>query len=397
VIVVEHNSYSKHPWQQLPPEVETKLRPFFAGLSDEIIAAVATIPDYQRPLEGEFGVGVRAGVEQALANLLDEIAVSGPVPRLDVYRQLGRGEMRAGRSLESLLSAYRLGARVAWRRAAAASAEAGIEPELMYQVAEAIFAYIDMLSAESAEGYALEQTAVAGQADIARRYLVRLLVREPAPDPDALRNAALDAGWEVPKQLAAVAIGAQAGGVGAVLSRLPLGAIAETIGDVVCVILPDPEAPRRRAELESAVDRVGLRAGLGTTVAPAAAAVSFNRARAVLALGLESSLVSAREHAGELLLAGDSSLAAELAADRLAPMQTLTPGGRERMMETLEAWLAEQGRLGPVSERLGIHPQTARYRLARLRELFGDALDDGDERFWLQLALRSERRQTLRP
>jgi DNA-binding PucR family transcriptional regulator len=35
-----------------------------------------------------------------------------------------------------------------------------------------------------------------------------------------------------------------------------------------------------------------------------------------------------------------------------------------------------------------VHPQTARYRLGRLRELFGSALDDPEARFWLQLALR---------
>ena len=46
---------------------------------------------------------------------------AGPVDRLDVYRALGQGEMRAGRSLETLLSAYRVGARVAWRRFAEAN------------------------------------------------------------------------------------------------------------------------------------------------------------------------------------------------------------------------------------------------------------------------------------
>jgi DNA-binding PucR family transcriptional regulator len=51
-------------------------------------------------------------------------------------------------------------------------------------------------------------------------------------------------------------------------------------------------------------------------------------------------------------------------------------------------WLAEQGRLGQVARRLNIHPQTARYRIARLRELFGPELDDPDGRFWLELALR---------
>jgi DNA-binding PucR family transcriptional regulator len=60
------------------------------------------------------------------------------------------------------------------------------------------------------------------------------------------------------------------------------------------------------------------------------------------------------------------------------------------MTTTLAAWLAEQGRMQAVAERLHVHPQTVRYRLARLRELFGDALDDPQRRFELELALRAE-------
>ena len=86
--------------------------------------------------------------------------------------------MRAGRSLESLLTAYRVGARVAWRRFAALGVEAGLAPDTLYLLAESIFAYIDVLSAESAEGYALEQSAAAGEAQLRRRRLVRMLVRE---------------------------------------------------------------------------------------------------------------------------------------------------------------------------------------------------------------------------
>jgi hypothetical protein len=37
-----------------------------------------------------------------------------------------------------------------------------------------------------------------------------------------------------------------------------------------------------------------------------------------------------------------------------------------------------------------VHPQTVRYRMSRLRELFGSALDDPDGRFELELALRVE-------
>ena len=37
---------------------------------------------------------------------------------------------------------------------------------------------------------------------------------------------------------------------------------------------------------------------------------------------------------------------------------------------------------------LGVHPQTVRYRLRQLRELFGTRLEDPDARFELSLALR---------
>ena len=42
------------------------MRPLLPALVDEIIEAVGSIPAYQRPLEGDFGIGVRAGVVQAL-------------------------------------------------------------------------------------------------------------------------------------------------------------------------------------------------------------------------------------------------------------------------------------------------------------------------------------------
>ena len=171
------------PGTQLPREIVDVLRPVLADVADEVIDAVRDVPAYARPLEGPFGDGLRAGVQEALRHFLAEIEAGGPVPRSDVYVTLGRGEMRAGRSLDSLLSAYRLGARVAWRRFAAAGVEAGLEPETLYLLAESIFAYIDALSAESAEGHALEQSAAASEAELRRRRLVRLLVREPPADP----------------------------------------------------------------------------------------------------------------------------------------------------------------------------------------------------------------------
>jgi DNA-binding PucR family transcriptional regulator len=173
------------------------------------------------------------------------------------------------------------------------------------------------------------------------------------------------------------------------VSRLPPDAVAETIGELACAIIPDPEGPGRRAALQRAVHEADARAGLGVAVGWPEAAVSLDRARAALALGgSQPGLVAARDRAGELLLRADLILAAELARDKLAPLQELSAGARARLTQTLTVWLAEQGRPGAVATRMGIHPQTARYRIARLRELFGSSLDDPDQRFWLAVALR---------
>jgi sugar diacid utilization regulator len=177
----------------------------------------------------------------------------------------------------------------------------------------------------------------------------------------------------------------------AAAARLPPGSISEAIGELTCALISDPDGPGQGAAIERAVVGAGARGGLGTTVDWTQAGVSFARARAALELADgPATLVSAREHAGELLLGVDVRLAAELAADRLSPLQDLSPGSRARLTATLRAWLAEQGRVGQVAKRLGIHPQTARYRLGRLRELFGEVLDDPDGRFWLELALRTQ-------
>jgi hypothetical protein len=378
-----------YPWRQLDPAIVDVLRPVLDDTAEEMIqAVVSSVPAYARPIEGEFGVGIVAGVQAALSHLLAEIEESGPVGRPDVYRALGQGEMRAGRSLDSLLTAYRIGARVAWRRFAAAGVQAGLDPDTLYLLAEGIFAYIDVLSSESADGHAAEQSAAAGEAELRRRRLVRVLVREPPADAATVRAAAAAADWGLPRSLAVLAIAGDERAL--VATRLPVGSISEDLGEVTCAIVTDPDGPGRRAEIDRAVTDAGASAGLGTTVEWGRAALSFQRARAALALaGAETGVVPARDNAGRLLLAADPALAGELATALLAPLDELAPGSRARLRATLRAWLAEQGRLAQVAERLGVHPQTARYRLGRLRELFGEDLADSDRRFWLELALRA--------
>src|SRR4051794_26919043 len=147
----------ERPWEALPPETHDVLVPHLPALADAIIDAIRSeVPAYSRPLEGAFGEGVRRGVRGALDQFVEMATHPGagrPAGR-DFYIRLGRGEVREGRSLEALLAAYRVGARVAWRRLAEAGLEEGLSPQTLVLLAESIFAYIDELSAESADGFA---------------------------------------------------------------------------------------------------------------------------------------------------------------------------------------------------------------------------------------------------
>ena len=135
-------------------------------MADEILRAIGEqVPEYARPLEGAFGRGIRSGVAQALERFLTLVRdpnVEDPTLSR-VYMALGREELRAGRTLDALQSAYRVGARVAWRRIADVIAAAGFEQEVISRLAEAIFAYIDELSAESVEGYARDYILINGR------------------------------------------------------------------------------------------------------------------------------------------------------------------------------------------------------------------------------------------
>jgi DNA-binding PucR family transcriptional regulator len=167
-------------------------------------------------------------------------------------------------------------------------------------------------------------------------------------------------------------------------------------------LLPDPDAPGRLEALEAAARRLGVRVAVGPAVAAAEARASMAQAQATLRLverGLlgDEPLVRSSRHVVALILAADQGLADQLVAERLAPLDELRDGVRERYERTLEAWLNHQGRLTAVAAELSVHPKTVKYRMTAIRRLFGPALDDPETRFEMQLALRAQRHSAPQP
>ena len=98
------------------------------------------------------------------------------------------------------------------------------------------------------------------------------------------------------------------------------------------------------------------------------------------------------DHLAELVVLAEPLATDDLARTRLAPLDSLRPAVRERLTETLLSWLRHQGQRAPIAAELFVHQQTVGYRVAQLKELFGEALDDPEVRFELELVLRAGHR-----
>jgi DNA-binding PucR family transcriptional regulator len=94
-------------------------------------------------------------------------------------------------------------------------------------------------------------------------------------------------------------------------------------------------------------------------------------------------------HLLDLALIAHEVLARDFVDTRLAPLRAMKRAARARATETLRAWLDAHGDVSATARALHIHPQSVRYRLARLREAFAGALDDPAGRLEIAAALRA--------
>jgi PucR C-terminal helix-turn-helix domain len=383
------------PWHALPTELADAIEPELPAATEEILATIAReVPEYARPLEGGFGVAIRTGVSEALRQFVALIRDpdAGREAGRDVYVGLGRGEFREGRTLDALQSAYRVGARVAWRRVSAAARRSGADAEQLGLLAEAIFAYIDELSADSVEGYARAQREQEGERQRRRRELLTLLLRDRPADEAELRAAAQAAGWRLPRSAAPLAVAE--GDLAHVARHLSADALVGSVDEIGCALVSGAAGPSRTAELKRATKSVT--AALGPSVPRGELRSSWSLAKAALRAAEGGAIdgaspIHADQHLADLLILESGGLAERLARSRLAPLAELTPAGRERMEETALAFVQHGGNAAAMARALHLHPQTIRYRLSRLRDLLGDQLDDPGARFELELALRRAR------
>ncbi|WP_406737746.1 helix-turn-helix domain-containing protein [Streptomyces sp. NBC_00853] len=149
----------------------------------------------------------------------------------------------------------------------------------------------------------------------------------------------------------------------------------------------------------------GTGGGVGTTTAVArgvtAGVADPVRGLADLPAAWEQAVAAARAAAAQPRFGpvaqwsaiGPYRLLAALAADPVddpAARTLLTPANRE-LARTAEVFLDCAGQAGRAAAALGIHRQTLYYRLARVEQLTGLDLDEGEDRLLLHMALKASR------
>lgn len=382
------------PWHVIPAEIADQLRPLLPELVEEMVAEIhLTVAEYARRDDDRYARSVRRGAEEAANQFLDRIAnPEAPWDRAAaVFRSLGAAEAGEGRSLEALESALRAGARVALRWLTHASQFADAPLETLGFLAEALFVFLDKIAALSAEGYAHAQDQVAGELQRRRRRLVGLLLAEPPAAAEAVSELARLAKWRLPRLLSVVVL-AGPDRCGAQDPALPGEVLKDLDHTPPVLVVPDPYGPGRRQMIDLGLR--GFRAAVGPPVGLREGAKSLNWAREALSLAEQgafddNSVIHCDDHLTDLVLRRGGDLLDRLRAKRLAPLQGMAQGRQDMLADTLLAWL-ETGKSSSVASRLFIHPQTARYRLHKLQDLFGEQLDNPDARFELALVLRAQ-------
>ena len=349
------------------------------------------VPAYSEGLGEQMAGTIEQAVQMALAGFL---RVAGRAedpgtplpPTVEGAYALGQGEARAGRSADALLSAYRVGARVSWRELSATAVAAGVSAQAVASFAEMVFAYIDELSAASVAGHT-DELETSGR--VRQRYLDRLAVGLLRGEPaDALTRAAERADWKPPRTLTAVLL--PEAQVRPVLGLVPSGALAP--GEppalpeegLAVVLVPDMGGRSRTRLLRVLADRHAV---VGPARPWLEARASYDRAVRGLALRRTAEPVDTDHNLAALVVSADPEALADLRAAALAPLADVRPSTAEKLEATLRSWLLHQGRREDVAADLFIHPQTVRYRMGQLRELYGDRLEDPQTVLALTLAL----------
>lgn len=366
------------------------------GARENLARAAVDLVTQELSLDHATRRNLEVGTLAAVDAVLDLLDAPGD-GHIDValFRAHGGAQCAAGRSVTELLALYRLSGMAMWEHLSTLPGSEDLTGQQALALGGRLLRLVDRLSAAAVDGF-LEAGADLRRRDRARRDRLRtLLLSDPPEERVAIEAAAAAAGWTVPGRVRVATVALPLEADVSEQERAPARVLVgpHHRGRIVLIAADGDDAAEVMRRAASAHGAPGTLA-IGPAVPVTEAARSARRADDLLDQ-VESGAVTAAdvvrsdEHELPLLLAAAPELAQALVERRLAPLDDLPEVKRDQVVETLGAWLDHPHRPQAIADQLGMHVQSVRYRLGRLRELFGDDLDDPAARFELQIALRA--------
>ncbi|KQP84031.1 helix-turn-helix domain-containing protein [Aeromicrobium sp. Leaf291] len=351
-----------------------RVRRVVPTLTTEIIDAVCErVPQFARPTSRAVAA---EAVSTALHRFLDELDGAPHRDRGadDVFRSLGRREARAERTLDEFQVGLAVAVRIGWARFQEL-AEDGTTSAL---VSDGLLAFVGHLQRQVEAGHEEARRQRAADPNRARAALAeQLLTGTVQPGTDEV--------WPIPASI--VLAVAELGGERPDLTVLAQRALLVRHDETVVAMVDSAD----RACMTSALVDAGVtRVAVGWEVDPSEVPSAFRWARRALDLvrrGVvpDAQVVDCREHRTQIWLHAEPTLRQQLGQELLRPLFAETPNSREILSETLLVWLETRDSAPAIAARLGVHPQTVRYRWKRINELFGEAMHDTE--FLVQLTM----------
>jgi sugar diacid utilization regulator len=405
---------------KLPAALIAELERRRAGIGRHMARAVVSLVRWDDstgvpPQRSAIARACEAGLDLFLATARE--ARPATSEELRRVAQLGILQARSSQSVEPILNAYRIAARVAWDEILRAwRGHPESTPEAIMVTANYVFAALDQVAAEVTKTYlhAREQHMQRGTRAQAR--LFHALISDNFDSELELQKQALALNMPIVATGYVAAVckliianresergGASLAEVAASMD-LPRGGIQHATDPSTLVVLwpaesvADADAARNfvlrmqdEAVKRSGAVRARVRAGVGG-YHPGLRGISRSYLEAQQAIEAgrklrpEGVVHRHDEVIPHLVLAQNPRLAERFVVHSLGPLMDRKLRNREQLLETLEAYLV-RGSVKEAAADLGLHRHTVLYRLDKLRELLGSDLDVPATRLRLHFAL----------
>jgi PucR C-terminal helix-turn-helix domain len=407
----ERSQIGRTEWPAFPRAAE-RIRACTPKLGPSLVARfVKWLPFYALLPPEMLAEDITAVVDEnlsLLADLLHDGRAAAPEENAKLRFSAAR-RAQEGLPLDSVLTAYHLGASAAWQELAGDSSIGDA-----HALADTFFGHVEHASAVVAAAYVEEQQTITGVEEEGRGQLLSSLLGD-----ETVERIDRPAGIRVPASYAVLSLAfaireeeSSPGPEGSIASNRKLRELRDTLdrfaGEPVLCMLGQTEAtvllpldcarlrdePGRWKTLQTLVDRLGDASGAAVTCACEEArstevgpAVASTREvlRIVTSFGRPAGLYRLSDVLLEYQLTRTTPVS-HLLASLLDPLEA-----KPELLETLRVHLANDLHRKQTAANLHVHPNTLDYRLRRVAELTGLDISTpgGLQRIAAALALRA--------